>query len=47
MAFSGMLMAVAASGRVGATPRGDRMFGAMLERHTAQVLDLDALEFLP
>lgn len=47
MSFSGVLMAVAASGRVGATPRGDRMFGAMLQRHTAQVLDLDALEFLP
>jgi len=45
-AFSGFLMAVAASMMVVQTERGDEMFLAMASRHGAQILDLDAQEFL-
>jgi hypothetical protein len=44
--FSGLQMAVIASMIVRADDRGDEMFLAMAERHTAQVLDLGAHEFL-
>lgn len=45
-AFSGFLMAVAASMMVVQTERGDEMFLTMARRHAAQILDLDAEEFL-
>jgi hypothetical protein len=45
-AFSGLQMAVIASMIVRADDRGDEMFLAMAERHTAQILDLGAEEFL-
>lgn len=46
-AFSGLQMAVVASMIVRADERGDAMFLAMAERHTAQALELGAEEFLP
>jgi len=46
-AFSGFLMAVAASMMVVQTERGDEMFLTMARRHGAQIVDLDAGEFLP
>ena len=45
-AFSGFLMAVAASMMVVQTERGDEMFLTMARRHGAQIVDLDAEEFL-
>ena len=45
-AYSGFLMAVAASMLVVQTERGDEMFMAMARRHGAQILDLDAEQFL-
>lgn len=45
-AFSGFLMAVAASMVVVQTERGDEMFLTMARRHGAQILDLEATEFL-
>jgi hypothetical protein len=45
-AFSGFLMAVAASMMVVQTERGDEMFLTMARRHGAQILDLGAEEFL-
>lgn len=44
--LSGLQMAVVASMIVRADERGDAMFLAMAERHTAQALDLDVDEFL-
>jgi hypothetical protein len=44
--FSGLQMAVIASMIVRADERGDAMFLAMAERHTAQALELGAEEFL-
>jgi hypothetical protein len=44
--FSGLQMAVVASMIVRADERGDAMFLAMAERHTAQALDLGAEDFL-
>jgi hypothetical protein len=46
-AFSGFLMAVAASMLVVQTERGDEMFLTMARRHGTQILDLEAEEFLP
>jgi len=45
-AFSGFLIAVAASMVVVQTERGDEMFLTMARRHGAQILDLDATKFL-
>jgi aminoglycoside phosphotransferase (APT) family kinase protein len=45
-AYSGYLMAVAASMMVERTERGDDMFMAMATRHAQQVLDLDAEDLL-
>lgn len=45
-AYSGLQMAVVASMIVRADDRGDAMFLAMAERHTAQALDLGSHEFL-
>jgi len=45
-AFSGFLMAVAASMLVVQTERGDEMFMTMARRHGEQILDLEAEEFL-
>jgi len=45
-AFSGFLMAVGASMLVVQTPRGDEMFLTMARRHAAQIVDLEAEEFL-
>jgi hypothetical protein len=45
-AFSGFLMAVAASMMVVQTERGDEMFLTMARRHGAQILDLEADTFL-
>ena len=45
-AFSGFLMAVAASMMVVQTDRGDEMFLTMARRHGEQILDLEAEEFL-
>ena len=44
--FGGLLMAVGASMLVERTARGDDMFMAMAERHSTQILDLEATEFL-
>ena len=44
--FSGLQMAVIASMIVRADERGDAMFCAMAERHTTQIVDLGAEEFL-
>jgi aminoglycoside/choline kinase family phosphotransferase len=45
-AFGGFLMAIGASMMVAQTPRGDEMFLTMIRRHGAQIVDLDAEEFL-
>jgi len=45
-AFSGFLMAVAASMLVVQTERGDEMFLTMARRHGTQILDLEAEAFL-
>jgi aminoglycoside/choline kinase family phosphotransferase len=45
-AFGGFLMAIGASMMVVQTARGDEMFLTMLRRHGAQIVDLDAREFL-
>jgi aminoglycoside/choline kinase family phosphotransferase len=45
-AFGGFLMAIGASMMVVQTPRGDEMFMTMLRRHGAQIVDLEAREFL-
>jgi hypothetical protein len=45
--FGGLVMAIAASMLVERTARGDDMFMAMATRHSEQILDLDATEFLP
>jgi aminoglycoside phosphotransferase (APT) family kinase protein len=45
-AFSGFLMALAASMLVVQTERGDEMFLTMLRRHGAQIIDLEAEQFL-
>ena len=45
-AFSGFLMAVAASMLVVQTERGDEMFLTMARRHGTQIVDLEAAEFL-
>jgi hypothetical protein len=45
-AFAGVVMTVVASMIVGATERGDAMFGAMAERHFAHAEDLAAADFL-
>ena len=45
-AFSGFLMAVAASMLVVQTERGDEMFLTMATRHGTQITDLEAEEFL-
>lgn len=45
-AFSGFLMALGASMLVVQTERGDEMFLTMLRRHGAQIVDLEAEEFL-
>jgi Ecdysteroid kinase-like family len=45
-AFSGFIMAVAASMIVVQTDRGDEMFLTMAQRHGQQILDLSAEEFL-
>jgi Phosphotransferase enzyme family len=45
-AFSGFIMAVAASMIVVQTDRGDEMFLTMAQRHGQQILDLNAAEFL-
>jgi hypothetical protein len=47
LAFAGLAIAVPSAGLVAATERGDRMFATIIDRVTTQVLDLDALEFLP
>jgi hypothetical protein len=44
--FGGLIMAIAASGLVERTARGDDMFMAMASRHSTQALDLDATQFL-
>ena len=44
--FGGLLMAIGASMLVERTARGDDMFMAMAERHSTQILDLEATEFL-
>lgn len=41
-AFSGLVMAVAASILVQRTERGDQMFLTMLDRHVQQIIDVDA-----
>jgi aminoglycoside/choline kinase family phosphotransferase len=43
-AWSGLIMAVAASMLVERTARGDQMFLTMAERHSRHALDLDAVE---
>ena len=45
-AFSGLLMAIGASMMVVQTERGDAMFMTMARRHGAQIVDLEAEEFL-
>lgn len=45
--FGGLVMAIAASMLVERTDRGDDMFMAMATRHSEQILDLEATEFLP
>ena len=45
-AFSGFLMALAASMLVVQTERGDAMFLTMLRRHGAQIIDVEAEQFL-
>jgi hypothetical protein len=45
-AFGGFLMAIGASMMVVQTPRGDAMFLTMLERHGAQIADLEAERLL-
>jgi len=45
-AFSGLIMAIAASMLVVQTPRGDDMFVTMAQRHGRHALDLDAAGFL-
>jgi hypothetical protein len=45
-AFGGLIMAIAASGLVERTDRGDDMFMAMATRHCQQVADLGSAEFL-
>lgn len=45
-AFSGLLMAIAASMMVVQTDRGDEMFLTMARRHGAHILDLEATELL-
>ena len=45
-AFSGYLMAVAASMIVGRTDRGDEMFMAMANRHAEQAIHLESTDFL-
>ena len=45
-AFGGFLMAIGASMMVVQTERGDEMFLTMIERHGAQIEDLDAAELL-
>ncbi|HET9876411.1 MAG TPA: phosphotransferase, partial [Mycobacterium sp.] len=45
--FFGVMMAIVSSMLVERTERGDRMFLAMLERHSQHVLDTDALADLP
>jgi aminoglycoside phosphotransferase (APT) family kinase protein len=44
--FGGLIMAIAASGLVERTERGDDMFMAMATRHCQQVADLEGDEFL-
>jgi len=46
-AFSGVIMTVVASMVVGADERGQAMFTAMGQRHTAHALDVKAADFLP
>ncbi|GAB3378264.1 DUF7064 domain-containing protein [Lysobacter fragariae] len=46
MAFTGVLMAVAAPMLVAQTERGDQMFMTMLARHCQQAIDLDSLTLL-
>ena len=46
-AFGGFLMAIGASMMVVQTERGDEMFLTMIHRHGAQIVDLEAEEFLP
>ena len=45
--FFGVMMRIVSSMLVERTERGDRMFLAMLERHSSHVLDTGALEVLP
>ena len=45
-AFGGFLMAIGASMMVVQTPRGDEMFLTMIERHGAQIEDLEAAGLL-
>lgn len=45
-ATSGLVMAIVASQIVGRTDRGDDMFNAMAERHSAQMLDLGTTDLI-
>ena len=45
-AFSGLVMAVAASALVRRTARGDEMFVTMADRHAQQAIDLDSLSLI-